>query len=203
MDSLSTNRTVECGERFSPSFSLLHYYLTWSSFWFQRELENNPHIVVKDMQFNVLQALIEFMYYGETRITEENFTSLIEAAKLFEVRQLLMRIIQFRRLVAESSTSKRRNNRPSFHSQVIIRWNWDHRFFCILIRSLQNPSDVLEYNFLVYCGRFLLVRNLHYFWTVVRNAHRTRSWVIEELKWCMSQKKSFFSYQNQFSQSRW
>lgn len=46
------------------------------------------------MQFNVLQALIEFMYYGETRITEENLTSLIEAAKLFEVRQLLLSITQ-------------------------------------------------------------------------------------------------------------
>lgn len=55
----------------------------------QRALENNPLIVVKDMQFNVLQALIEFMYYGETRITEENLTSLVEAAKLFEVSILV------------------------------------------------------------------------------------------------------------------
>jgi hypothetical protein len=52
----------------------------------QRELENSPSIVVKDVQFSVLQSLIEFMYYGETRISEDNLTSLIEAAKLFEVR---------------------------------------------------------------------------------------------------------------------
>lgn len=65
----------------------IHYfYIIYFYFLLQRELENNPLIVIKDMQFNVLQALIEFMYYGETRITEENLTSLIEAAKLFEVR---------------------------------------------------------------------------------------------------------------------
>ncbi|XP_065225818.1 serine-rich adhesin for platelets-like [Planococcus citri] len=56
--------------------------------YFERELQNNPSIVVKDMQFSVLKALIEFMYYGETRITEENLTSLIEAAKIFEVKGL-------------------------------------------------------------------------------------------------------------------
>ncbi len=56
---------------------------------FQRELKNNPLMVIEDMQFAVLRALIEFMYYGETHITEENLTSLIEAAKLFEVSFVL------------------------------------------------------------------------------------------------------------------
>lgn len=47
------------------------------------------------MQFSVLKALIEFMYYGETRITEENLTSLIEAAKIFEVSSSLIRSADF------------------------------------------------------------------------------------------------------------
>jgi hypothetical protein len=51
----------------------------------QRQLGNHPLIVLKDMKFCVLKSLIEFMYCGETSVTEENLNPLMEAAKFFEV----------------------------------------------------------------------------------------------------------------------
>jgi len=42
-------------------------------------------IVLKDMKFSVLKSLIEFMYCGETNVTEDNLHALVEAAKFFEV----------------------------------------------------------------------------------------------------------------------
>lgn len=46
-------------------------------------------IVLKDMKFSVLKSLIEFMYCGETNVTEDNLHALVEAAKFFEVIYLI------------------------------------------------------------------------------------------------------------------
>jgi len=46
-------------------------------------------IVLKDMKFSVLKSLIEFMYCGETNVTEDNLHALVEAAKFFEVIRLI------------------------------------------------------------------------------------------------------------------
>lgn len=54
----------------------------------QRQLGNHPLIVLKDMKFSVLKSMIEFMYCGETSVTEENLNPLMEAAKFFEVKGL-------------------------------------------------------------------------------------------------------------------
>ncbi|XP_050429069.1 uncharacterized protein LOC126838584 [Adelges cooleyi] len=56
--------------------------------YFERELGNHPMIVLKDMKFSVLKSLIEFMYCGETNVTEDNLQALVEAAKFFEVKGL-------------------------------------------------------------------------------------------------------------------
>ncbi|VVC25940.1 Hypothetical protein CINCED_3A025264 [Cinara cedri] len=56
--------------------------------YFERELGNHPMIVLKDMKFSVLKSLIEFMYCGETNVTEDNLHALVEAAKFFEVKGL-------------------------------------------------------------------------------------------------------------------
>jgi membrane associated rhomboid family serine protease len=52
----------------------------------QRQLGMYPLIVLKDMQFSVLKSLIEFMYCGETSVTEDNLSALLQAAKFFQVR---------------------------------------------------------------------------------------------------------------------
>ncbi|KAL1117755.1 hypothetical protein AAG570_004070 [Ranatra chinensis] len=62
--------------------------LAASSPYFERQLGNHPLIVLKDMKFSVLKSLVEFMYCGETSVSEENLTPLLEAAKFFEVKGL-------------------------------------------------------------------------------------------------------------------
>lgn len=54
----------------------------------QRQLGMHPLIVLKDMQFSVLKSLIEFMYCGETSVTEDNLGPLLQAAKFFQVKGL-------------------------------------------------------------------------------------------------------------------
>ncbi|XP_063217938.1 uncharacterized protein LOC134528332 [Bacillus rossius redtenbacheri] len=54
----------------------------------QRQLGLHPLIVLKDMQFSVLKSLIEFMYCGETSVTEDNLGALLQAAKFFQVKGL-------------------------------------------------------------------------------------------------------------------
>lgn len=54
----------------------------------QRQLGMYPLIVLKDMQFSVLKSLIEFMYCGETSVTEDNLSALLQAAKFFQVKGL-------------------------------------------------------------------------------------------------------------------
>ncbi|XP_034245262.1 longitudinals lacking protein, isoforms F/I/K/T-like [Thrips palmi] len=54
----------------------------------QRQLGAHPLIVLKDMQFSVLKSLIEFMYCGETSVTEDNLGALLQAAKFFQVKGL-------------------------------------------------------------------------------------------------------------------
>ncbi|XP_073977430.1 uncharacterized protein [Rhodnius prolixus] len=56
--------------------------------YFERQLGSHPLIVLKDMKFSVLKSLVEFMYCGETSVSEENLTPLLEAAKFFEVKGL-------------------------------------------------------------------------------------------------------------------
>lgn len=70
----------------------------WFSFLqsvLKRQLGQHPLIVLKDMKFCVLKSLIEFMYCGETSVTEENLNPLMEAAKFFEVSFFLLTIVEF------------------------------------------------------------------------------------------------------------
>lgn len=48
----------------------------------------NSVIVLKDMKFEVLRALVEFMYSGETTVLEEDIDALLFASKKFEIRGL-------------------------------------------------------------------------------------------------------------------
>ncbi|XP_065343652.1 protein bric-a-brac 2-like isoform X3 [Cloeon dipterum] len=54
----------------------------------QRQLSQHPLIVLKDMQFSVLKSMIEFMYCGETNVTDEDLGPLLQAARFFQVKGL-------------------------------------------------------------------------------------------------------------------
>ncbi|KAG8233980.1 hypothetical protein J437_LFUL014580, partial [Ladona fulva] len=64
------------------------YFETLLQSIFQRQLGQHPLIVLKDMQFSVLKSLIEFMYCGETNVTEDDLGALLQAARFFQVKGL-------------------------------------------------------------------------------------------------------------------
>uniref|UniRef100_A0ABD2W4F1 BTB domain-containing protein n=1 Tax=Trichogramma kaykai TaxID=54128 RepID=A0ABD2W4F1_9HYME len=63
-----------------------------SSLYFEEILEGDlgdePVIFFKDLEFSILKAMIEFMYCGETTVSHVNLPSLLNAARLFKVKEL-------------------------------------------------------------------------------------------------------------------
>lgn len=54
----------------------------------EQDLGQEPIIVLKDLNFEVLKAMVEFMYCGETTISQKYLPSLLIAARLFKVNEL-------------------------------------------------------------------------------------------------------------------
>ncbi|XP_057321459.1 dual specificity protein kinase splB-like [Microplitis mediator] len=62
------------------------------SFYFEEMLEQDlgqePIILLKDLDFDILKAMVEFMYCGETTIAHCHLKPLLEAAHVFKVKDL-------------------------------------------------------------------------------------------------------------------
>ncbi|XP_012289030.1 uncharacterized protein LOC105704406 isoform X2 [Orussus abietinus] len=54
----------------------------------EEDLGQEPTILLRDMSFDVLKAMVEFMYCGETTLSHEYLKPLLEAATIFKVREL-------------------------------------------------------------------------------------------------------------------
>ncbi|XP_047359449.1 protein PF3D7_1417600-like isoform X1 [Vespa velutina] len=54
----------------------------------QQDLGQDPIILLRDLNFEVLKAMVEFMYCGETTISHENLPSLLTASRIFKIKEL-------------------------------------------------------------------------------------------------------------------
>ncbi|XP_011312825.1 uncharacterized protein [Fopius arisanus] len=54
----------------------------------EQDLGQEPTIILNDLHFNILKAMIEFMYCGETTIAHCHLQSLLNAAQVFKVKHL-------------------------------------------------------------------------------------------------------------------
>ncbi|XP_063976267.1 zinc finger and BTB domain-containing protein 18.3-like [Diachasmimorpha longicaudata] len=54
----------------------------------EQDLGQEPTIILNDLDFNILKAMIEFMYCGETTIAHCHLQSLLNAAQVFRVKHL-------------------------------------------------------------------------------------------------------------------
>ncbi|KAL0132214.1 hypothetical protein PUN28_000179 [Cardiocondyla obscurior] len=55
----------------------------------QQDLGQEPIILLKDLDFEILKAMVEFMYCGETTISHQHLASLHTAAQIFKVKELV------------------------------------------------------------------------------------------------------------------
>lgn len=66
--------------------------LSGSSSFFRAVFLNNPHqhplIYIKGMKYEVLEAVLQFIYMGETRVMGKHLKSFLEAAKEFKIEGL-------------------------------------------------------------------------------------------------------------------
>ena len=51
----------------------------------EEDLGQEPTILLRDLEFSVLKAMIEFMYCGEALVSYVHLPSLLSAARLFKV----------------------------------------------------------------------------------------------------------------------
>ncbi|KAF7995347.1 hypothetical protein HCN44_006454 [Aphidius gifuensis] len=54
----------------------------------EQDLGQEPIILLKDLNFDILKAMVEFMYCGETTIAHCHLQSLLDAAQLFKIKDL-------------------------------------------------------------------------------------------------------------------
>ncbi|XP_026824544.1 uncharacterized protein LOC105283225 isoform X1 [Ooceraea biroi] len=55
----------------------------------QQDLGQEPIILLNDLDFEILKAMVEFMYCGETTISHQHLSSLYTAAQIFQVKKLV------------------------------------------------------------------------------------------------------------------
>lgn len=51
----------------------------------EQDLGQEPIILLKDLDFDILKAMVEFMYCGETTIAHCHLQALLDAAQVFKV----------------------------------------------------------------------------------------------------------------------
>lgn len=54
----------------------------------EQDLGQEPTILLSDLNFEVLKAMVEFMYCGETSVSEQHLEPLLHAARVFKVKEL-------------------------------------------------------------------------------------------------------------------
>ncbi|XP_012254287.2 uncharacterized protein LOC105685055 isoform X1 [Athalia rosae] len=54
----------------------------------EQDLGQEPTILLSDLNFEVLKAMVEFMYCGETSISKQHLQPLLQAARVFKVKEL-------------------------------------------------------------------------------------------------------------------
>lgn len=65
-----------------------HYYTYFFIQELLEELDLEPTILLDDLNYSVLKAMIEFMYCGETTVNQVHLPSLLTAARIFRVRYM-------------------------------------------------------------------------------------------------------------------
>ncbi|CAH2242322.1 jg25065, partial [Pararge aegeria aegeria] len=49
---------------------------------------HHPIVILKDVTFNDLRTMVDFMYYGEVNVTEEQLPQVLETAKILKIKGL-------------------------------------------------------------------------------------------------------------------
>lgn len=67
------------------TFALLYHFLY---FYLQENPCQHPVVILKDVRYEDVLALLSFMYQGEVFITQDQLSSFLETAELLQVRGL-------------------------------------------------------------------------------------------------------------------
>ncbi|XP_003708679.2 uncharacterized protein LOC100879616 isoform X2 [Megachile rotundata] len=118
----------------------------------QKDLSQEPIIFLKDLNFEILKAMVEFMYCGETTVPYQLLSSLLTATKTFKVKELTSVVdammtsgienfrtdVHIDKKVSESKITKNKCNSPDYSH---VKCNDLEKNECFLL-SNESSSDV-------------------------------------------------------------
>ncbi|XP_076633486.1 uncharacterized protein LOC143347815 isoform X2 [Colletes latitarsis] len=118
----------------------------------QQDLGQEPIIFLKDLNFEILKAMVEFMYCGETTIPHQLLSPLLTATKTFKVKELTtvvnaMMTSNVTNIDGNTNTDKKvtkskiRNNESSNTDYVRVKCDELVENECFLLCN-ENSSDV-------------------------------------------------------------
>ncbi|GLH14746.1 Krueppel homolog 1 [Gryllus bimaculatus] len=84
----------------SPYFQLI----------FSQENEKNPIVILKDVQFECLKSVLDFVYFGEVQVRESQLSTFLEVARLLQIKGLDSNDKETSQKKAHSTRSKTKNS---------------------------------------------------------------------------------------------
>lgn len=66
----------------------LNYSLWFVFFYFQENPSKHPIIILKDVAYSHLQAILEFMYAGEVNVSQDQLPAFLKTADRLKVKGL-------------------------------------------------------------------------------------------------------------------
>ena len=91
----------------------------------EQDLGQEPIILLRDLDFEVLKAMVEFMYCGETTISHCHLQTLLDAAQVFKVTPLTYAIYTMNMLW-----------------KFLVRNNWDFGLNNLQKSSCNSPISI-------------------------------------------------------------
>merc|ERR1719312_1951767 len=92
--------------------------LSACSSFFRSVLRRNPHqhplLYIKGVRFSDLESLLDFMYYGEVNIAQENLNSFLSVAEELQAKGLTQSSTKSGNTNHQTSTAPKRNNTSSY-----------------------------------------------------------------------------------------
>ncbi|KAI4489072.1 hypothetical protein M0804_004570 [Polistes exclamans] len=110
----------------------------------QEDLGQEPIILLRDLSFKVLKAMVEFMYCGGTTISHENLPSLLTASRIFKVKELTCIIDTVMKTKNYNSTNESVTLLHKSDNELYVKNNNLEKYCCV---NAKNDLTSTKYNF--------------------------------------------------------
>lgn len=80
---------------------------------------SHPIVILKDVRFSDLRIIVDFVYYGEVNITEDQLPLLVETAKLLKIKGLTEMPVSVSLIKAQCTSAAEQTTNEQFEPQPL------------------------------------------------------------------------------------